>query len=100
MFADKKVVVVMPAYNAAETLRQTYVEVMSQGIVDQVIIVDDASHDATAAIARGLPHTIVHIHPDNMGYGANQKTCYKLALEKTRSSFHAGPLAIAWACSP
>jgi len=81
MFADKKVVVVMPAYNAAETLCRTYDEVMSQGIVDQVIIVDDASHDATAAIARGLAHTIVHIHPDNMGYGANQKTCYRLALE-------------------
>ncbi len=81
MFADKKVVVVMPAYNAAETLCRTYDEVMSQGIVDQVIVVDDASHDATAAIARGLAHTIVHTHPDNMGYGANQKTCYRLAME-------------------
>ncbi len=81
MFKDKNVVVVMPAYNAAETLRRTYDEVMAQGIVDQVIVVDDASHDDTVTIARGLPHTIVHIHPDNMGYGANQKTCYRLALE-------------------
>ncbi len=71
----------MPAYNAALTLRQTYDEVMAQGIVDHVIIVDDASHDDTASIARTLPHTTVHIHPSNLGYGANQKTCYKLALE-------------------
>ncbi len=71
----------MPAYNAALTLRQTYDEVMAQGIVDHVIIVDDASHDDTASIARTLPHTTVHIHPSNFGYGANQKTCYKLALE-------------------
>lgn len=54
---------------------------MAQGIVDQVIIVDDASHDRTTAVARTLPNTIVHTHPDNRGYGANQKTCYKLALE-------------------
>ncbi len=81
MFKDKKVVVIMPAYNAERTLRQTYDEVMVEGIVDQVIVVDDASHDDTAAIARDLPHTSVHIHPDNMGYGANQKTCYRLALE-------------------
>ncbi len=81
MFNGQKVIVVMPAYNAALTLRQTYDEVMAQGIVDHVIIVDDASHDDTAAIARTLPHTTVHIHPSNLGYGANQKTCYKLALQ-------------------
>lgn len=81
MFANKKVVVVMPAYNAAQTLRKTYDDVMAQGIVDQVIVVDDASHDDTAAVARTLPHTTVHIHPDNQGYGGNQKTCYSLALE-------------------
>jgi glycosyltransferase involved in cell wall biosynthesis len=81
MFNGQKVIVVMPAYNAALTLRQTYDEVMVQGVVDHVIIVDDASHDDTASIAQTLPHTTVHIHPSNLGYGANQKTCYKLALE-------------------
>jgi len=81
MFGDKKVVVVMPAYNAAQTLRRTYDEVMAQGIVDEVVVVDDASHDETLAVAKSLPKTIVHIHPQNQGYGANQKTCYALALE-------------------
>ena len=81
MFNSKKVVAIMPAYNAAQTLRQTYNEVMAQGIVDLVVIVDDASVDETAAIAAELPHTVVHTHPNNRGYGANQKTCYKLALQ-------------------
>jgi glycosyltransferase involved in cell wall biosynthesis len=81
MFRDKKVVVVMPAYNAARTLKRTYDEVMDQGVVDQVIVVDDASQDETTAVARTLPNTIVHVHPVNSGYGANQKTCYRLALE-------------------
>ena len=71
----------MPAYNAAQTLRQTYEEVMAQNIVDLVVVVDDASKDETAAIAAGLPHTVVEVHPDNRGYGANQKTCYRLALQ-------------------
>ena len=71
----------MPAYNAAQTLRQTYEEVMEQDIVDLVIVVDDGSRDETAAIAKTLANTIVHIHPNNQGYGANQKTCYKLALD-------------------
>ena len=81
MFQDKSVVVVMPAYNAARTLRQTYDEVMAQGIVDLVIVVDDASRDETTEVARSLPRTRVHTHPRNLGYGGNQKTCYKLALE-------------------
>lgn len=81
MYRDKKIVVVMPAYNAAKTLLQTYEEVMAQGIVDLVIVVDDASRDETTAIARKLPHTRVFQHPKNLGYGANQKTCYRLALE-------------------
>ncbi len=81
MFGNKKVVVVMPAYNAAQTLRQTYDEVMAQGVVDQIIVVDDASHDETTAIAKALPKTTVYTHPENQGYGANQKTCYKLALQ-------------------
>src|SRR5206468_6406669 len=70
----------MPAYNAARTLRQTYEEVMAHGIVDLVIVVDDASHDETVAIARTLPQVEVEVHPENRGYGANQKTCYRLAL--------------------
>jgi glycosyltransferase involved in cell wall biosynthesis len=81
MLKDKKVVVVMPAYNAAQTLRQTHQEVLDQGIVDKVIVVDDASSDETIAIARTLPHTIVHAHSQNQGYGANQKSCYRLARE-------------------
>jgi glycosyltransferase involved in cell wall biosynthesis len=81
MYADKKVAAVMPAYNAEQTLRQTYDDVMAQGIVDLVIVVDDASHDETTAVASRLPHTLVHTHPENLGYGANQKTCYRLALE-------------------
>ena len=81
MYDDKKVVVVMPAYNAAQTLKQTYDEVMAQGFVDHVIVVDDASNDETTAIAGTLANTTVHTHPQNMGYGANQKSCYKLATE-------------------
>lgn len=81
MFHDKKIVVVMPAYNAAKTLRRTYDEVIAQEVVDLVIVVDDASQDETTAIARTLPHTLVHTHPINRGYGANQKTCYRAALE-------------------
>src|SRR5216117_3380471 len=80
MLNDQKIVVVMPAYNAARTLRQTYEEVMAQGIVDLVIVVDDASHDETAEIARTLEHVQVEVHPENRGYGGNQKTCYRLAL--------------------
>jgi glycosyltransferase involved in cell wall biosynthesis len=80
MLKDQKIVVVMPAYNAARTLRQTYDEVMAQGIVDLVILVDDASRDETVAIARTLPGVQVEAHPMNRGYGGNQKTCYRLAL--------------------
>jgi glycosyltransferase involved in cell wall biosynthesis len=81
MFKDKKIIVVMPAYNAAKTLQQTYDEVMEQGIVDQVILVDDASRDDTSKIASSLPHTEVFVHERNKGYGGNQKTCYRMALE-------------------
>jgi glycosyltransferase involved in cell wall biosynthesis len=81
MFKNKKIIVVMPAYNAAKTLQKTYDEVMEQGIVDLVILVDDASRDETRAIASVLPHTQVHVHERNKGYGGNQKTCYRMALE-------------------
>lgn len=70
----------MPAYNAAQTLRMTYDEVMAQEIVDMVILVDDGSRDQTVSIARTLPNTIVHVHNQNRGYGGNQKSCYQLAL--------------------
>lgn len=80
MVNGQKIVVVMPAYNAARTLRRTYDEVMAQGVVDLVIVVDDASHDETVEIARTLEHVQVEAHPENRGYGGNQKTCYRLAL--------------------
>jgi glycosyltransferase involved in cell wall biosynthesis len=82
MYRDHKVIVVMPAYNAAQTLRRTYDEVMAQEIVDLVILVDDGSLDETVSIAKTLPDTIVYVHQKNKGYGANQKSCYKLALEQ------------------
>src|SRR5690242_6048483 len=81
MFRDKKIVVVMPAYNAARTLRQTYTEVREQGMVDVIILVDDGSRDDTVPIARTLESVQVHVHEVNKGYGGNQKTCYRLALE-------------------
>ena len=81
MYRDQKIVVVMPAYNAAQTLKQTYDEVMAQEIVDLAIVVDDGSRDDTVSIAKQLPNTVVHVHERNLGYGGNQKTCYRLALE-------------------
>ena len=81
MFKDKKVIVVMPAYNAEQTLRRTYEEVMAQDIVDLVIVVDDGSQDKTVSVAKALPDTLVYTHEKNLGYGGNQKTCYNLALE-------------------
>jgi glycosyltransferase involved in cell wall biosynthesis len=81
MYKNQKIVVVMPAYNAEKTLRKTYDEVMQQEIVDLVILVDDGSRDGTVALARSLPNVLVHQHPKNRGYGGNQKSCYRLALE-------------------
>jgi len=72
----------MPAYEAEETLKRTYDEVMAQGVVDLVIIVDDNSKDHTVEIAKSLACTVVHKHNKNSGYGGNQKTCYKLALQQ------------------
>jgi glycosyltransferase involved in cell wall biosynthesis len=80
MVRDKKIVVVMPAYNAEKTLKATFDEV-PKDIVDEVILVDDASHDKTEALARKLGIKCF-VHPKNMGYGANQKTCYKEALQE------------------
>lgn len=82
MYRTQRVVVVMPAYNAARTLKATYDEVMDQGVVDDIIVVDDGSRDETVAIARSLPGVTVQVHDHNIGYGGNQKTCYRLALAK------------------
>jgi glycosyltransferase involved in cell wall biosynthesis len=82
MYKGKRVAVVMPAYNAAKTLEKTHAEVMAQGVVDCVLVVDDASRDDTVLVARSLPGVIVHAHESNLGYGGNQKTCYRLALEQ------------------
>lgn len=83
MYKNKKVIVVMPAYNAARTLLKTYEEVMDQGVVDLIIIVDDGSQDETGSIAGTLAHTKVYHHKKNLGYGANQKSCYRLAMEES-----------------
>jgi glycosyltransferase involved in cell wall biosynthesis len=79
MLCGKKLVVVMPAYNAQVTLERTLREI-DRSLVDQVILVDDASQDGTCDLARRL-QLEVHRHPENLGYGGNQKTCYRLALE-------------------
>ena len=79
MIHQKKVVVVLPAYNAAETLTQTFNEIPFD-IVDDVILVDDASIDDTVKIAQKLNLKLI-IHEKNLGYGGNQKTCYNKALE-------------------
>jgi glycosyltransferase involved in cell wall biosynthesis len=81
MIEGKRVVVVMPAYNAEHTLERTWREVVSQPVVDLIVVVDDASHDRTLAVARTLDKVVAHSHPRNAGYGANQKTCYRLALD-------------------
>jgi glycosyltransferase involved in cell wall biosynthesis len=76
----RRVVVVMPAYNAAATLERTCRD-LPRAIVDEVILVDDGSVDDTVAIARSLGLTVFQ-HPENRGYGANQKTCYRTALAR------------------
>jgi glycosyltransferase involved in cell wall biosynthesis len=80
MYNNKKIVVVLPAYNAALTLEKTYQEIPFD-IVDEVILVDDFSKDNTIELGKklGIKH-IIH-HEENKGYGGNQKTCYKKALE-------------------
>ena len=80
MIHGKRVVVVLPAYNAAATLRKTYDEI-PMDVVDDVVLVDDASQDGTPERARrlGIEHVITH--PRNLGYGGNQKSCYRKALE-------------------
>lgn len=82
MYRHKKVIVVMPAYEAEMTLGKTYDDVMAQGVVDQVIVVDDSSKDRTVNIAKALPKTLVYRHEKNTGYGGNQKSCYRLAVQE------------------
>jgi glycosyltransferase involved in cell wall biosynthesis len=81
MINNLRVVVVMPAYNAEKTLERTWREVVAQEVVDLVLVVDDASQDRTSEKARELGSVVLHRHAVNRGYGANQKTCYRLALE-------------------
>ncbi len=74
----KKVIVVMPAYNAAKTVEKTYHDI-PKGSVDEVILVDDVSKDETVEVAKQLPIKVI-VHRENKGYGGNQKTCYTEAL--------------------
>ena len=80
MITNKKITVVLPAYNAAQTLRQTFEEI-PHDIVDDIILTDDASHDATVEMARNLGIATIR-HDHNRGYGGNQKTCYTAALAR------------------
>ncbi len=79
MIDDKKIVLVMPAYNAAKTVSKTYAEI-PHNIVDEVLLVDDASPDDTVAVAQELGIRTI-AHERNTGYGGNQKTCYSAALD-------------------
>ena len=76
----RRVIVVMPAYNAEATLERTWRDI-PMGVVDEVILVDDASQDRTVEVAKRLGLTVFQ-HPENLGYGGNQKTCYRMALER------------------
>lgn len=78
MLNDKKIIVVLPAYNAAKTLEKTWQEIPFE-FVDDVVLVDDASRDDTAEVARRLGIRTI-VHERNTGYGGNQKTCYRTAL--------------------
>lgn len=80
MLNNKKIVVVLPAYNAAQTLERTYSEIPFD-IVDEVVLVDDASKDETVAVGKQLEIGHIVLHDKNKGYGGNQKSCYNKALE-------------------
>ena len=80
MINNKKVIVIMPAYNASKTLEKTYAELPLE-IVDEVILTDDCSTDDTVKVAKELGIRHIVKHPTNKGYGGNQKTCYKKAIE-------------------
>ena len=80
MLHGKRIVVVMPAYHAGRTLEATWRD-LPHDIVDEVVVVDDASDDDTATVARSLGLDVI-LHPHNTGYGGNQKTCYREALAR------------------
>lgn len=80
MINNKKIAVVLPAYNAAKTLRLT-INAIPKDVVDDIVLVDDASRDDTVKVAKELGLKHVFAHDKNRGYGANQKTCYKEALK-------------------
>ncbi len=79
MLNGKKIVVIMPAYNAEQTLKQTYDEIYRE-FVDEIILVDDSSLDNTKELSKSLKITTI-VHKENKGYGANQKSCYKAAIK-------------------
>src|SRR2546422_5060524 len=76
---EHKVIAVLPAYNAERTLAATLAD-FPPGCVDDILLVDDGSTDGTVAVARDMGLTVV-AHPENRGYGGNQKTCYRYALD-------------------
>jgi len=81
MINGKRVIVVLPAYNAAATLEKTYAEI-PKDVVDDVILVDDASRDTTLEVANRIGISCIVAHKKNLGYGGNQKTCYDTALKR------------------
>lgn len=85
MYDGARVAVIMPAYNAARTIRDAYDEVVAQGVADLIVVVDDCSNDETESVVKSLPTQspeLVYLrHSANRGYGGNQKSCYKIALE-------------------
>jgi len=80
MLDSQKVVVVLPSYNSSSTLEKTYLEI-PLGIVDEVVLVEDGGYDNTIELAKSLGIKHIYRHKRNRGYGANQKTCYKVALD-------------------
>jgi glycosyltransferase involved in cell wall biosynthesis len=80
MLFGKRIVVVLPAYNAELTLRQTYAEI-PRAYIDEVLLVDDGSVDRTVEVAQSLGIPTI-VHAENQGYGGNQKTCYRAALQR------------------
>lgn len=80
MYLNKKVIVVLPSYNASSTLRQTFAEIPFD-VVDDVVLVDDKSYDNTVEVAQELEIKNIILHDENRGYGGNQKTCYTTALD-------------------
>jgi glycosyltransferase involved in cell wall biosynthesis len=81
MYKDKKVIVVLPAYNAEKTIEKTYKEIPFP-LVDEVILCDDFSTDGTVEKAKEIGIKLIVNHPENLGYGGNQKSLYNLALER------------------